>query len=321
MLEQTLQQLADSQQTLTHKLLRTLSGLDRTGLVAVQRVWPTIPDTRRRQITTSLVGMAEDDAELDFVDILRICLADTDAEVRAVAVSGLWETNDQTFIDPLINMLRSDPSAQVREAVAELLGHFGMLSVDKQVRGRGKRLLAALLDTFHSKDDPTNTEEVRRNALESAAFFSEDERVLAAIREAYADPSLTIRAGAVSAMGMSFDETWAPTILKELDNPEPEMRFVAARAAGEIWMESAVPRLVDMIKDPDSEVRLVAITSLGEIGGLQAKTTLTHLLESHDEGLRDAAEDALKELRFNEDPLDFKDMLGGARKGKPKNEE
>jgi HEAT repeat protein len=321
MIEQTLEQLASSQQTLTHKLLRTLSGLDRTGLAAVQRVWPTIPDTRRRQIITSLVGMAEDDAELDFVDVLRICLADTDAEVRAVAVSGLWETNDQTFVDPLIALLRSDPSTQVREAVAELLGHFGMLAVDRQVRGRGKRLLAALLDTFHSTDDPANTEEVRRNALESASFFSDDERVLAAIHEAYADPSLTMRVGAVSAMGMCFDESYAPTVLKEMDNPEPEMRFVAARAAGELLLESAVPRLVEMIQDPDSEVRLVAIAALGEIGGLQAKTTLTHLLESHDEDLRDAAEEALEELRFNEDPLDFKDMLGGARKGKPKNEE
>jgi HEAT repeat protein len=321
MLEETLTKLGDPKEAPTHKLLRTLSGLDRPGLAAVQQAWPTIPDARRRQITAALVEMAEDDANMDFVDVFRIALADPDDIVRAAAVSGLWETTDRSFLDPLINLLRTDPSSQVREAVAELLGHFGMLAADERIRaGRSKRLLAALLDTFHSSD-PLNTAEVRRNALESAAFFGDDERVTAAIREAYRDSSMTIRSAAVSAMAVTFDEQWEEIIASELDSPDPEMRFVAARAAGEMWLEAAVPRLVAMAKDPDHEVRLMAVTSLGEIGGLQAKATLTELLESHDESLRDAAEEALEELRFNENPLDFGGMFADGKKGKGKKQE
>jgi HEAT repeat protein len=72
-----------------------------------------------------------------------------------------------------------------------------------------------------------------------------------------------------------------------------------------------------MTKDADSEVRLMSIWALSQIGGLAAKTCLTQLLESHDESLRDAAEEALEELKFNENPLDFGSMLKPPAAGKP----
>lgn len=40
--EQTVQKLADAKQPLSHRLLRTLSNLDETGLSALRHVWPSI---------------------------------------------------------------------------------------------------------------------------------------------------------------------------------------------------------------------------------------------------------------------------------------
>lgn len=322
MFEQTLQKLADVKQPLSHRLLRTLSSLDDTDLSAVQQVWPTIPASRRQQITRALVEMAEDDAEMDFVDLLRNLLVDPNDLVRATAISGLWETKDERLIDPLIALMQKDPSSQVRAVAAETLGHFGMLAADERLHGsRAKRLMTALLDTFHDTNDPLNSVEVRRNALESVAFFGEDEQIAAAIREAYQDSNVTLRAAAVAGMGFTFSPQWEPVILSELDSPEPEMRYEAARASSALWLESAAPRLIVMTKDTDSEVQLMAIWALGQIGGLPAKAALTQLLESHDEGIRDAAEEALEELRFNENPLDFGDMFKLPKGGKGKKAE
>lgn len=318
MLEQDIKKLADPAQKLTHKLLRSLSGLEPDALAAVQAAWPAMAVTRRRQIVAALVEMAEDDVEMDFVDVFRVLLSDDDAAVRASAASGLWETDDPRPIDPLLRLLHSDPSSDVRAAAAESLGHYvAQVADDAQRTSRAKRLMAGLLDALNSTD-PADTDLVRRRALESVAGFGEDPLVVAAITEAYNSKNQTLRAGALSAMGNTFDERWRPVIQEQLQSPEAELRFEAARAAGDLMIEEAVPRLVAMTKDLDEEVRLMAIWALGEIGGLQAKATLTALLESHSEGVRDAAEDALAELRFNENPLDFNDMFGdaAARHGK-----
>lgn len=318
MFEQDIKKLADPAQKLTHKLLRSLSGVEEADQAALQAIWPTIAVARRRHITTALVEMAEDDVEMDFVDLFRFLLDDADATVRATAASGLWETDDPRVLNPLLSLLQTDPSPDVRAAAAESLGHFVAAVADNPQRGsRARRLMAGLLEAFHSTH-PANTDLVRRRALESLAGFGEDPLVVAAITEAYNSANQTLRAGALSAMGNSFDARWHPVVVEQLANHEAELRFEAARAAGDLLIEDAVPKLVTMTADPDEEVRLMAIWALGEIGGLQAKATLSNLLESQNESVRDAAEEALEELRFNENPLDFSDMFGdsAARHGK-----
>ncbi len=317
MIEQTLQKLADARQQLSHRLLRTLSSLDNASLSAVRQVWPSIAVARRQQIIRALIEMAEDDAEMDFVDLFRDVLVDSDETVRATAISGLWETTDERLMDPLLTIMQKDPAASVRAVAAETLGHFSMLASDERLHSsRSKRLMAALLETWRNKTDPLNTEEVRRNALESVSFFGEEAQVTAAIREAYTNASIILRAAAVAAMGFSFNADWEPTVLAELKSAAPEMRYEAARASSELLIESAVPTLTAMTKDADSEVRLMSIWALGQIGGLPARACLTQLLESHDESVRDAAEEALEELKFNENPLDFANQLKPPKSGK-----
>jgi HEAT repeat protein len=97
---------------------------------------------------------------------------------------------------------------------------------------------------------------------------------------------------------------WLPIILHESENRAPEMRHAAAFAAGEIGEEAAVPQLRRMaLQDPDREVQLAAIRSLGSIGGAQARVALQGVLYEGDDVLRDAVEEAMGEIDFDDDPL------------------
>lgn len=322
MLDETVKRLLDPTQRLTHKLLRGLSGLDRAGLSTVRQAWLRIAAPRRRQIITGLTEMTEDDMELDFEDLFQTFLSDPDEEARAGAVAALWESTDQRLVDPMIALMQKDPSPRVRAAAGLTLGHFAMLAADGKLRGgRAARLLDALLHTFRSGDDAQNTPEVRRNAVEAAAFFSDDPRVAQAIKDAYADGDLLLRAGAIAAMGFTYDLTWAPLVVKELSSAEPELRFEAARSAGDLELQSAVPRLIAMTEDPDPEVCLMAATALGEIGGKAAQAALQKLTRGPNEALAEAAEEALQELLFNADPLSTSDAPVPGRAGKKTGDE
>lgn len=316
MIEDTLKQIAESTRAPSHRTLKGLSGLGRADLGTFKEGWARLSTARRRTVARAMLNMAEDDVELDYSDLWPLLLDDPDAQVRAAAADGLWESNDEHMLPPLLSLLKSDPAPEVRAAVAETLGHFAALAESGKLHGdNAQKLRTALLDTYRTVEDDKNTTEVRRRALEALAPFDDGE-VRAIINHAYQDDELTMRASAIYAMGYTCDERWEETILKELHSPEPELRFEAARAAGELESQKAVPRLVAMIGDPDVEVRLQAISALGQIGGKQAQIAVEAALRSPNEAIQAAAEEALDEIRFNTQPLIPAEMLTSKKKAK-----
>ena len=115
-----------------------------------------------------------------------------------------------------------------------------------------------------------------------------------------------MKASAIYAMGITFDEKWLPDILKEIANPYSEVRYEAATACGELEDQSAILALLPLVKDVDTRTRLAAITSLGQIGGPQAKRMLEQLMMSDDEMVRETAEEALALATGGEDPMKFR---------------
>ena len=146
--------------------------------------------------------------------------------------------------------------------------------------------------------------EVRRRALESIAYIS-DEDVVALIQAAYEHPEEKMRISAVFGMGRSADERWIGTVMGELFSLIPEMRYEAARACGELQARVAVPRLAELIDDPDHEIQEAALWALGQVGGDQARRLLQRCYEEGDQVLRNAAEAALEELEFLHGQFDF----------------
>lgn len=302
-LERYLADISDPSKPLKHALLAGLSGLVPEEMEAIQRVWPTIPVERRRQILERLGAMAEERVEMDFTSLFRFALKDTDAQVRALAVSGLWECEDRSLITPLLTLLRCDPSPTVRAAAAQGLGKFAAMAAEgKLPSSEGKRILDALEATFRNTKEDV---EVRRRALEALAVFPEPvAREL--IRQAYESTDTRFRQSAVYGMGRNGDSQWHAIIVKELSSADPAMRYEAAGACAEMGDESLVVHLLPLLQDGDMEVRLSAIRALGAIGGPLAKKNLLTLLKAPDEAVREAAQEALEQLRAQEDPLTYK---------------
>ena len=302
-MERYLQDLSQSEGTPSHAELVQLSGLNQMELVLFQDLWTEIPVERRRTLMDRMVSVAEDNVELDYYTIFKHCLVDDDPNVRARAVSGLWECDDRNLVTPLINMLNDDPDEQVRASAAMVLGKFASLAQEGKLLLRdGERIKDVLLAVLEGQDEST---EVRRRALEAAACFN-TKRISELIQWAYnsEDPKLPV--SALYSMGRTGNPAWLSTLIKETESSDPAMRYEAALACGEMGEEDAVPYLVPLIQDDDTQVQVAAIQALGAIGGPLAKRAVLKCLKSEDDALKDTAEVALEQMEIEEDPAGFK---------------
>jgi len=299
-IEETITDLANSDNPLLTSRLVDLSNLNSEELRFFEQVWTAIESKRRRQIVHRLVELAEDNFELNFDSIFKNCLKDQDAGVRSKAIEGLWESEETFLINPLINLLEQDSSEKVQAAAATALGKFAMLAEDKKLRsGHAFKVCQALLTVIGDKSKPI---EVRRCALEAAAPLSLPQ-MKKAIMEAYQSRNFRLRISSIYAMGKNCDHAWLPILLRELTNADAEIRYEAVRACSELGGEEATPYLVELINDPDAEVQVVAIQALGKIGGSEAKKCLEQCLDNPDKVAQQAAEQALDELEATEDPF------------------
>jgi HEAT repeat protein len=303
-LEQTLRNLANLDEPISVAALYALSELDKTQLEQVKVAWNTLPAERRAAAMQHLVDLGDDSFEVDYNAMFRVGLHDPDPAVRAEAINGLWEDVDPALIAPLLRLLQTDDSEAVRAAAAGALGHFVYEGeLEELDQAKVKPIIMALKAAYRDLSQPI---EVRRRALESLGFLSDDD-TSELITQAYHHATDRLKLSAVFAMGRSLDaERWGSIVAEELAAPNPAMRYEAARAAGELEYAPAVRQLGELLDDVDEEVQLVAVWSLGQIGGQKARQLLLAVLDSDAEHLHEGAEDALAELEFKADNLDFK---------------
>lgn len=277
-----------------------LTDISRTAAVQVRAEWPQLPLDARRYLVRQMVDLAEENVELNFSRILRVALDDDDAEVRAVAVAGLWEDESNDCLDELLGMLAREREPAVLEAIATGLGQFACrASLGDLDDEHTAQVRSALMDLLHG-DAPSW---VRRRALESLAWFADDAEVTAEIAAAYASEDRELRVSALFGMGRNLDASWLPQILAELESDDPEFRYEAAKAAGELGDPQALDSLLNLIRDEDREVQTAAIGALGQIGGRVAVNVLRRLRRDKDPVVREAAEDALVQALYESDPL------------------
>ncbi|MBX0327251.1 HEAT repeat domain-containing protein [Oscillochloris sp. ZM17-4] len=297
--EEQIAQLSDLSKPLSHNELRILANLGPESLKIFWQAWRQFPGERRITIIHDINALAEDNVDLDFRPVFRACLGDSDPEVRASAVAGLWEDASEGTMDRLIRLI-DDDSGAVREAAVVALAAFAYRGeVGEMSSAATQRVYGALLRTA---TDPEQPIDVRRRAVEGLGYFAGSKDAQAEIGRAYAHPELTVRESAVLAMGRSMRPTWFPYIERELKSPSPAMRYEAARAVGELGEDGQpmLPSLLPLVDDDDGEISTAAIWSLGQVGGPSAKRVLQRLAKSKDEARRTAATEALEELSLGE---------------------
>lgn len=249
-----------------------------------------------------LIEIAGDNFEVDFGSIYRLGMTDPDPDVRATAISGLWDDTDPALIAPLIKIMQSDDADKPRAAAASALGRFVYEGEIEEIDASKVTPAVLALKTTHT--DPNESVEVRRRALEALSFLGYDE-VGALIEQAYRDPDSRMRLSAVFAMGRSSDQRWGEIVEQELDSTDPEMRYEAARACGEMQYAPAVKHVSRLVDDVDEDVQRAAVWALGQLGGDYARDILMSVLDSNAVYLHEEAEDALSEWEFNTGNLNF----------------
>ncbi len=275
--------------------LKLLANLGPESVYIFWEQWQRFSLERRRHIMRLLAELAEEQIQLDYRPIFRACLADQDAEIRVLAIEGLWEDDHEQMMDRLIQMLH-DPVGEVRAAALLSLARFAYRAeIGDLSLSAGQRLHDVLVG---AATDPEQPFEVRRRAIEALGYFADSSEAQALVDRAYNTDDIYMRESAVLAMGRSMRRQWFPYILRELKSPSPSLRYEAARAVGEIGEDGweLLPALLPLVDDEDSEIALAAIWALGQVGGTDARRILQRIARSRDEVRAQVAQDALAEL-------------------------
>jgi len=301
-LESFLEALAEDPDEMSTGDFFEASGLLPEELVVFARAWFGFTVEIQRWIIVTMAEQAEENADLDFSAVFRMCLKDKDEEVLEKAIEGLWEDEDRAIIPSLIQVLHSDRSPQVRGAAAVALGKFPVLVQEGKLLAKdGDSILESLMAILNDSGQPM---EVARRSLEAVAPFNTPD-IRKIVTRAYKSDDLMLKCSSIYAMGRTGEAGLLPVLIKELQSSEPSIRYESAHACGELGEEDAVPHLVALLEDDDSQVQLAGINALGKIGGPLAKKVLVNCVKDGDAVLEEAARSELENIEFLEDPMAF----------------
>ena len=295
-----LQAMADTSTDIPLADFHEVSDLSPEELGQFARAWIDLPEERQLDIVSTMVQMAEENLDLDFSAIFKMCLRTSDEEVLEAAIGGLWELEDRSIIPGLVEVLHSTKGSKVRAATALALGKFAVLAQEGKLRATDAELVhRGLMETLEDEDEEID---VRMRCLEAVAPFNTD-LIQQFVEWAYYSEDTDLKASSIYAMGRTGEVEWLPTLIQEFDSPEPAVRYETAHACGELGEEEAVQPLTILLQDEDHQVQLASIAALGKIGGPLARKALMNCVNDGDESLVDAAQASLEDIEFLDDPL------------------
>ena len=283
-----LAKIAETESPLPVDQLHRLSDMPSSLAASLRDNWPKIDRHRRRDLMRRLAEICQTNFAVDFEPIALLGIQDEDDQVRLAALDILWDSENPDLIEPLLQLVQSDPEVMVQASAALLLGQFVLLGeLGDLPDPLYNQLTDDLLELYQ---DGGKALLVRCRTLEALANAGRKE-IPALIGDAYKSGEDILKISAVSAMGRTADPLWEPIIAAELSNVEPSMRYQAARAAGRLELSAVTGQLIELLEDPDPEVIAASIWALGEVGGEGARGALEPLLD--DEEMGDLVQDAL----------------------------
>lgn len=299
-----LEALQNTEKLFPPRYLTSFSDMSAEELAELKKVWPRIPLNRKISLMEDIEDLAESDPLTNFEEMAYYNLNDSDPEVRVLAIRLLWDSEDLTLADRLIQMMQTDADPRVQAAAASGLGSYVYQGELEEIPDALlEKIVAALLDTH--KSSPHSL--VRKYSLESLGYSSNAE-VPGLILAAYQSDNPSLIASALFAMGRSADEQYKMQVISNLHHTQSDIQLEAVRAAGELNLKEVRDELLDMVDsgDLDEEVFYGAIWSLSQIGGEGVQAKFEEVMESDiDDDLMDFMENAMDNLAFNEGMEDF----------------
>jgi hypothetical protein len=288
-----------------HAVSRLAVGSD----VAVGKQLSELDSAGRFALLERLHEVAAEFGGYDFTVLFTAMLADSDASVRTLAVSGLALCETAGATASLLTVARSEEEeADVR---CEAVGALGGVAMRLELGWASSEDAEDVVDTLRliARDDRED-EQVRASAVSGVGVVTEP-WVAELIEEAFQSDAAALHLGAVEAMGRSADVAWLPVLESLLVAEDEDERLAAVQAIGEIGSEDGAPMLVELFDDPSASEELIqgAVAALGEIGGEEAVEELQRLRTHPDPTVRATAQSALEEATW----VDEIDDLGAAQ--------
>ena len=284
-------------------LLYRLSDLSDVEFEQFKQEWRDVDEQRRVAVALHMSDIIEENFLVDFSPLFAYMFGDESAAVRVAALDGVWDSEDQSLVPMILDLLATDKEATVRAGAARALAHYILLAEWGQISDAyTSEIVDGLLAAY---DNPRSALEVKRAALEAVSASSHP-RVPELITDAYEEGSNDLQLSAIFAMGISGDKRWMPMLEEELSSPSPDFRAEAARACGIIGGHFSIEALEQLIDDDDPEVGAAAILALGQIGGERIFAMLSRLADDPNyEDYYDAIEDALDEMEWMDSSFDM----------------
>jgi HEAT repeat protein len=231
------------------------------------------------QVAAQALGNFKDNRA---TDALIKALDDGNPEVVQAAVLSLGEIGDKRAVAPLLKKLQRVPAGY------ELDVYYPLWTLQKL---RDPESADFLVSVLQATEDPL--------ALfkgEAALALGEigDRRTIEPLKKLLETDDITDRACAAVALAKLGDKDGAD-ILKKMLHDKEEANY-GARALSQSPDTRALPWLLNMLKE-NLHGRTYAVRALGKIGDKRASNTLTSLLQDKDEYVREAAIEALQELK------------------------
>jgi len=217
----------------------------------------------------------------EIVDVIFPLTEDSNNRVKANAAKALWKFGGIRMIGILENMLLKEKDKWQRASAAFALGEIGSLQVVKS-------LTLALADAEDC---------VRGNAVKALGKTRANE-VIPTISPLLEDPSERVREDCVSALGMIGSADIIDPILKLLrqQNDSKLIDIVVRSTIHNVDTRFLLP-LSKALNDDLWIIKVVAARLLAKIGNDSTVPLLTELLSDGNVIIRNAAEDAIEEIK------------------------
>ncbi|MDP7261994.1 MAG: HEAT repeat domain-containing protein [Dehalococcoidia bacterium] len=290
----------DDDATINYASLLELSGLTGPEADEFGQLWLEWTSERVGDIVDRMVGLSNEQPDVEFETIFKQGLLHPSANVRVSALKGLEESDDRTLIKPLCEMLKTDPMVEVRAAAAIPLAY---LSAMAQTGKLGLRYREALIGVLYGVlEDVREVQDVKLKALEAVSVFSGD-RLAPFIEEAWSSGDCEAKQSSLFAMGRTSDPRWVEHVLTDLEHGSVAVRYEATMAMGELCDEEHLRALESSLDDEDLTVQLAAISAVERIGGEVAQNLLELKLVSPEPRVVELVQRALQTMK-NEEDLD-----------------
>jgi HEAT repeat protein len=280
--------------------LAYFSELNDEELEQFNKAWGESTEERRREIISQLVQLSQTNFRLDFNTVFSLCLEDEDPEVRIQAINGLAEDENQHHITPLVKIMNTDSSSEVRAVATVALGRFAMLAELGELSERNtQKVYTTLLDIANNKTESIELKSLALEAVSPLNMPGIDEL----IGNAYKSNDNKLKTSAIRAMGRNCNPYWIDILTKETGNSDAGIRYEVAKACGEIAVDEAIPCLLKLMDDENFWVREAVVHALESIGSEKARQELVNLTKNSEPKIRKAARQAIKELDWDKDIL------------------